>query len=123
MCPASFNDSLATDGIADAKDKTVMQPKVIHSVNSEFSKEARETLGVAKKKKKKQVESFDGVSVVSFVVDDHGNPQNLCISKSTGYGLDANAAKAVQQNRFDPATMNGKPVAKRISIEVDFTLH
>jgi len=122
MCPASFNDSLATNGIADSKDKTVTPPKVIHFADAEFSDEARRALGVAKKKKK-QVVDFEGVSVLSLVVDDHGNPQNLCISKSIGYGLDANAAKAVQQYRFDPATKDGKPVAWRISIQVDFVLY
>jgi TonB family protein len=122
LCPAKFNDSLTMNGIADVNDKSVTQPKVIQRVEAEFSDEARRALGSVRKKKNQAVE-FEGVSVVSLVVDGRGNPQNLCISKSIGYGLDANTAKVVQQYRFDPATRDGRPVAKRISIQVDFTLY
>jgi len=43
--------------------------------------------------------------------------------QSAGYGLDAEAAEAVQQYRFAPATKEGKPVAARIHVQVDFRLH
>jgi TonB family protein len=123
ICPASFNDSLTTDGIADARDKSATPPKVTHSVEAEFSGEAREALGVVKKKKKNHPVMFDGVSAIKFVVDDHGSPQGLCISKSIGYSLDANAAKAVQQYRFEPAARDGKPVPYRMAIEINYTFY
>jgi TonB family protein len=122
LCPAKFSDSLTTNGIADANDKSVTPPKVNHFAEAEFSDDARRALGVVKKKKNQAVE-FYGVIVMSLVVDDRGSPKDLCISKSIGYGLDANAAKAVRQYKFDPATKDGKPVAKRISIQVNFTLY
>jgi len=57
---------------------------------------------------------------MGLVVGRDGEPQNICVSRSAGYGLDAKAAEAARQYGFAPATKDGKPVAARIHLEVDF---
>ena len=61
--------------------------------------------------------------VMGLVVSNNGGPQNICIARSAGYGLDAKAAEAVQQYKFAPASKDGEPVAARLNIEVDFRLY
>jgi protein TonB len=40
-----------------------------------------------------------------------------------GYGLDKEAEKAVKNWRFKPAMLNGKPVAAKVQVEVNFRLY
>jgi TonB family protein len=111
LCPAEFNDSLAGDGIAaHFRDENVKPPMVKRSTIAEFSNEAR--------RKKMQ-----GVIAIGLIVSAQGKPQNLCLMRSIGYGLDAKAAEAVQQYQFDPAIKDGVPVASRIHVEVVFRLY
>jgi len=109
-CLAKFNDSLGSDGIAAPGE--ARPPKVAHSVEAILSNEARSAKG-----------RINNLAVMTLVVDTNGNPQNVCLLKSAGYGLDANAEKAVRQYKFDPATKDGKPVPTRITIEVDYKLY
>jgi TonB family protein len=110
LCPATFNDSLATDGIVGKDKEGVTLPKPKYTPEAEFSDEAR------RQKHKGRVLEF--TAVVGLVVDANGKPQNVCLMKSAGYGMDAEIFKAVQQYQFEPATKDGKPVAYRISVEM-----
>jgi TonB family protein len=110
LCPATFNDSLATDGIVGKDTEGVTPQKAKHMVNAEFSDEAR------RKKRNGQV-------IVSFVLGVDGQPQSVCLMQSAGYGLDAKAAEAAQKYVFAPASKDGKPVAMRLHIQVDFHLY
>ncbi len=83
------------------------QPKVLHSVDPEFSEEARRA-------------RFSGKVTVAFTVDTRGDATDLWIVRPAGHGLDEQAAKAVRQYRFDPATCAGEPVASALLIEVNF---
>ena len=44
------------------------------------------------------------------------------IVRSLGFGLDENAIQALKQWRFEPGKLNGRAVAARILVEVDFSL-
>lgn len=85
----------------------VVPPVVIYSVEPEFSDEARRA-------------KYQGVSVVSLIVDEHGNPTHLGIERSLGMGLDEKAIEAVKQYRWRPATYHGHPVAVQMSVIVNF---
>jgi TonB family protein len=96
----------------------VSAPQIVHSVNPEFTDEAR---------KKK----LGGFCVVGLLVDTTGKPQDVHVVTSTAAhmspdlrsvaeGLDANAVKAAQQYRFKPATYQGKPVAVEIKVLMNF---
>ncbi len=116
-CPAKFNDGLGRNGVETAADESVRPPRVIHTAPAEFSDQARQAL------KKKHIREFDGTVLINLIVNKNGNPQNLCLRKSLGYGLDANGASAIQQYRFAPATRDGEPTPFRITIEVDYRLY
>jgi protein TonB len=89
----------------------VSAPAVIHSVEAEFSDEARRA-------------KYQGVCLVSLIVDAQGNPQNIRIARALGMGLDEKAIEAIRQYKFKPAMKDGKtPVPVPITIEVDFRLY
>jgi len=67
-------------------------------------------------------DKVEGTAVISLVVDEHGLPQHLKVSRGLGDGLDENAIKALKQYRFNPAMDHGKPVAAYLNIEVNFKL-
>ena len=116
LCPASFDDGLELNGIAGRTDKSVAQPTVKHMPEPEYPPG---WLDYVPKKRKRSMMTYE--AVLSFVVDADGNPQTPCLMKSAGYGLDAAAAKLIQQYQFAPATKDGKPVPKRISMSITST--
>jgi TonB family protein len=82
-------------------------PVPIHTAEAQFSDEARR-------------ERIEGIVLISMIVDEHGMPTAIRVVRSIGHGLDENAVAAVSQYRFRPATVDGNPIAARITIEVSF---
>jgi protein TonB len=66
---------------------------------------------------------YQGVCMISVIVDAHGYPQNPRVARSLGMGLDEKALEAVQRYRFKPAMKDGKPVPVMILVEVNFRLY
>lgn len=87
----------------------VSVPVPILTPEAEFSDEARRN-------------KFQGVCIVSVIVDPHGFPQNPRVIQPLGMGLDQKALAAVRGYRFKPAMKNGKPVAVVVNVEVNFRL-
>jgi TonB family protein len=89
----------------------ISAPEVLHSVNAEFSDEARRA-------------KYQGVCLIGLVVDAEGNPQNIRVVRPLGLGLDEKAIEAIRQYKFKPAMKDGTtPVPTMITIEVDFRLY
>jgi TonB family protein len=89
----------------------VSAPSVIHSVDPEFSDEARRA-------------KYQGVCLIQLIVDAQGNPVNPRVVRALGMGLDEKALDAVRQFKFKPAMKDGKtPVPVTITIEVNFRLY
>ncbi|MGP8184885.1 MAG: energy transducer TonB [Terracidiphilus sp.] len=89
----------------------ISAPVVIHSVDPEFSDEARRA-------------KYQGICLVSLIVDAQGNPQNVHVARALGMGLDEKAIEAVRQYKFKPAMKDGKtPVAVVVTVEVDFRIY
>lgn len=88
----------------------VSAPIVIHSVEPEFTSEARSA-------------NFQGSVSIQLIVDGQGNPQNVHVVRHLGMGLDEKAVQAVRQYKFRPAMYEGHPVAVQLVIDVDFHLH
>jgi protein TonB len=88
----------------------VSPPVLIYSVDAEFSDEARRA-------------KYQGVSVVSLIVDAHGMPQRIRVVRKLGMGLDEKAVEAVRQYKFKPSMYQGKPVPVEITIEVNFHIY
>jgi protein TonB len=87
----------------------VSAPVPIFEVTPEFSEEARKA-------------KFQGVVMVSLVVDAKGLPESVRVTRGVGMGLDEKAVAAVKQYRFKPAMMGGKPVAVEVNVEVNFQI-
>ncbi len=60
---------------------------------------------------------------MAVVVTADGRIGDIQVVKSLGMGLDEQAVQAVRQWRFEPATLDGKPVAVKANIEVNFRLY
>jgi protein TonB len=89
----------------------VSAPQVLHSVDPEFSDEARRA-------------KYQGLCLISLIVDAQGNPQNPRVIRTLGMGLDEKALEAVRQYKFRPAMKDGRtPVPVQITIEVNFRLY
>ena len=88
----------------------VSAPRAIYEPDPEYSEEARKA-------------KYQGTVLLDVVVGADGRPRNLHVLRSLGMGLDQKAVDAVSRWRFEPALKNGRPVAVRVSIEVDFRLY
>jgi TonB family protein len=89
----------------------VRPPRLVYAPIPEYSDEARR-------------KNIQGIVVLSALVDEQGRPTDIRVERSLGYGLDEEAVEAVSQYQFKPATtLDGKPVAERIRIQVSFRRH
>jgi TonB family protein len=88
----------------------VSPPVLIYSVDPKYSTKARSA-------------KYQGICVLSLIVDKHGNPQNVRVVRKLGMGLDEKAVEAVQQYRFKPAYYKGHPVPVQVNIEVRFKIY
>ena len=62
---------------------------------AEFSDEARRA-------------KYQGVCLISLIVDAQGNPQNPRVIRALGMGLDEKALEAVRKYKFKPAMKDGR---------------
>lgn len=88
----------------------VSAPQVIHSVEPNFTQQARAA-------------NYQGTVSIQLIVDPQGYPQDIHILRHLGMGLDEKAVEAVRQYRFRPAMYKGHPVAVQMIIDVAFHLH
>lgn len=101
--------------------KGVSPPRVIYSVDPQFTEKARQ-------------KKLSGTCVVSMVVDRTGTPQDVQISKSiesavapklrsSARGLDENCVEAAKQYRFKPGAYKGKPIPVEIKVEINYRIY
>lgn len=88
----------------------VTLPVPIFTPEAEFSDEARR-------------QKYQGVCAISVIIDAQGNPQSPRVVRALGMGLDEKALAAIMRYRFKPARKDGKPVAVRMTVEVNFRLY
>jgi TonB family protein len=88
----------------------VTAPRPIYDPDPEYSDAARRA-------------KFQGSVLLWLVVGSNGRPRDIRVQRSLGMGLDEKALAAVSQWRFQPATLNGQPVAVQINVEVSFRLY
>lgn len=87
----------------------VTAPVLLHSVEPEFSEDARRA-------------KYSGTVKLRADIDAEGKPRNIRVVQSLGMGLDEKAVDAVTRWYFRAGTKNGKPVAVSALIEVMFHL-
>jgi TonB family protein len=89
----------------------ISAPVALVQPEAEFSDEARRA-------------KYQGVCLISLIVDAQGNPQNPRVVRPLGMGLDEKALEAVRKYKFKPALKDGRtPVPVMITIEVNFRLY
>lgn len=89
----------------------ISAPVLTHGVDPEFSDEARRS-------------KYQGICLISVIVDAQGNPQNPRVVRPLGMGLDEKALEAVRQFKFKPALKDGKtPVPVMMTVEINFRLY
>jgi len=88
----------------------VSAPQLIHSVEPEFTEDARRA-------------NYQGSVSIKLIVDLQGNPQDVRLASHLGMGLEEKAIEAVKQYKFKAAMYQGHPVSVQILIDVDFHLH
>jgi TonB family protein len=91
------------------RDGVTTPPVLTHFVRAEYTQEARNA-------------RYVGSCIVFLIVDEHGDPQNVHVTRPLGMGLDESAIKAVKQERFKPATRGGCLVAFPLSMKVNFRM-
>ena len=96
----------------------VLPPRLLSSVDPEYSEEARRA-------------GIDAHCTVALTIDVNGRPKDIHITHSAAEGqpqdkqqaaatLDPMAIKAIQKYRFAPAKLNGQPVPVVLNVEVTF---
>jgi TonB family protein len=60
------------------------------------------------------------VAIVTVLVNEEGLPKEVRVRRGLGFGLDQKAEAAVWHYKFLPALKNGKPIADRRDVTVNF---
>ena len=84
----------------------IKPPRLVHQINPDYSR----VRGVRVK----------GSVVISVVVTSQGTTKDPRVVQSLHPDVDRCAVEAVQQWRFAPAQKDGKAVAVRVTIELEF---
>jgi TonB family protein len=67
---------------------------------------------------------IEGLVLLKAVVLEDGSVANMKVLRGLGYGLDESAILTIQDRwRFQPGTVDGKPVAVEANIEISFRLY
>ena len=64
--------------------------------------------------------AIEGDCVLSMIVGEDGTASNIQVVRSHGASFDAAAIAAIRQSKFDPGTVNGKPVSVRMFARTRF---
>jgi periplasmic protein TonB len=89
----------------------VSLPQVVKQVKAEYTSEAMQN----------RIEGKVGLETV-VLSDGRVGDVTVVESLDTIYGLDANAVKAMKQWEFKPGAKDGKPVAVRVHVQMNYTL-
>ncbi len=87
----------------------ITPPKILFKTEPEYSEEARRA-------------QVNARISLAFVVGLDGIPKNLSVTRGAGFGLDAEALRAVARWRFEPATRGGQPYEAPANVEVSLRL-
>jgi len=110
--------ALALVALAGAQDSTVYTPgtgvslpQVVKQVKADYTDEAKQN----------RIEGKVGLEVI-VNADGAVGDVKVVESLDTVYGLDKNAVAAMKQWQFKPGMKDGKAVAVRVRVEMNFTL-
>ncbi len=99
----------ADAGVYSVKDAGVTPPKLIEKHEPDYTAAAKDN-------------KIEGAVDLSVVIASDGSVSEVTVKRGLDPGLDANAVNAIKSWKFKPAEKDGKPVAVRASVEVNFKL-
>jgi len=85
----------------------VSQPTLIHAVPAVYTNEMLKSKTL-------------GMSVWSIVIRADGTPADAHLVEPLGTSFDAAAIDAINQSKFEPGKLNGKPVSVHVAVAVPF---
>ena len=88
-------------------DDTIQPPRVLHTVQPEYTPQAR-------------IAGVQGSVLLRLVVTSKGAPTQVEVVRSLEKGLDENAVKCVEQWQFAPGKKDNRTVAVRLRVEIEF---
>lgn len=86
------------------------KPKFVSGRDPEYTDSAREA-------------HIEGTVILTLTVNEKGKVTAVKVQNGLDKGLDQKAVKAAKRWKFEPAMVNGKPVASDINVSVDFRLY
>lgn len=95
------------EAVYSVRDAGVLAPKLLAKTEPQYSPEARE-------------KKINGTVVLTVVIASSGQISEAKVLRSLEESLDQNAIAAVKTWSFSPATKDGRPVACRATVEVNF---
>jgi periplasmic protein TonB len=66
---------------------------------------------------------LQGAVIIEATIDKQGNVIDIRVVHGLGAGLTEEGVRAVEQWKWKPATLNGRPVTVYFTVTVNFTLH
>jgi len=93
----------------DKKDRNVTRPIPIYKPEPPYTKEARDA-------------KLEGTVLLRMTVAPDGTVSDVKVKKGLSLGLTENAVETVKTWRFEPAMKAGKPVPRKITVEVSFKI-
>jgi TonB family protein len=88
----------------------VAPPKLLTSPAPQYSQTARHL-------------RYSGTSLINLIVKKDGSTTSFSIVRPIGLGLDEAAIAAIGRYTFQPANLNGRPVAITMNVEVHFQIY
>ena len=105
--PAPSDAAVDRTNAAQIASGTLHPPVLVSQANPGYTEAAR-------------AKHLSGNVELSLLIDQAGLPQDIKVVHGLGSGLDEKAVEAVRQYRFKPATRDGRPVATKIYVDVNF---
>jgi periplasmic protein TonB len=87
----------------------VTEPRLLYRVEPSYSEIARKL-------------RLEGVVVLQAIISANGRTEEVRVVQSAHALLDADAVRAVEQWRYRPATLKGRPVRVSLTVTVEFRL-
>jgi periplasmic protein TonB len=87
----------------------MVRPQVLHAVQPRYTEAARKI-------------GAQGAVIVEAIIDEQGRVTNVRVLRGLPAGLQEAAVQAVQQWRFKPATLDGRPIRVYFTLTVNFTI-
>lgn len=88
-------------------DASMTRPIVLYRVEPAYTVEAK-------------INRVSGIVITEVVIDETGAVTDVKVLKPLPFGLDKSAVDAIRQWRFAPAMADGKPVATKFTITINF---